>query len=132
MRERGLDGGLRDLREGDPPLLGGRDLRGLRDMPCDGLALPVEVGREEHGVRAARGLADARDLAPAVLADHVLGGEVVLHVNAEPALAGVLGEVADMALRGEDRVVLPEVALDRLGLRGALDDHQVPAHRPGV
>ena len=35
--------------------------------------------------------------------DHVARGEVVLDVDAELALAGVLGQVTDMAVRGKDR-----------------------------
>ena len=48
---------------------------------------------------------DLGDLLAAVLGDHVLGREVVVDVDAELALAGVLGQVADMAVGREDAVV---------------------------
>ncbi len=121
-----------DLREGHPPLLGDGDLGGLGDMPRDRLPLPVEVGREIDGVRPASGLGDARHLPAAVLADHIVGREVVLHIHTQLALAGVLGEVTHMALGGEDRIAIAQVALDRLGLRRRLDDHQILVHRAGV
>ena len=117
MREGFPDGRLGDLREGHPPLLGDGDLGGLGDMPRDGLAFTVEVGGEVDGARPAGGLGDARHLPAAVLADHIVGREVVLHVHTQLALAGVLGEVTHMALGGEDRIAVAQVTLDRLGLR---------------
>ena len=60
--------------------------------------------------------------------------EVVVDVDAEPRprlllrggrnLRGALREVADMADRRLDHVVLPEVPRDRLRLRWRLDDHE--------
>ena len=49
----------------------------------------------------------------------------VLDVDPELTLAGVLRQVADVAVGGEDPVVRAQVAFDRPGLRGALDDHEV-------
>ena len=44
------------------------------------------------------GLLDVGDLLAAVVRDHVVGCEVVVDVHAELALAGILGQVADMAV----------------------------------
>ena len=116
---------LGDLAEGHPPGLVGRDVGGLGDVPGDGLALAVEVGREVDEVRALGGLLDVVDLLAPVVADDVLGREVVVDVHAELALAGVLGQVADVAVRRQDPVIGPEIALDgpRLGRR--FDDDEV-------
>ena len=98
---------------------------GLGDVPGDRLALAVEVGREEDEVRALGRLRDVVDLLAAVVVDDVLGLEVVVDVDAELALARVLGQVADMAIGGEDAVVVAQVALDRPRLGRRLDDHEV-------
>ena len=58
----------------------------------------------------------------------VLRREVVVDVHAELALAGVLRQVADVAVRREDAVVVAEVAFDRPRLGRRLDDHEVLWH----
>jgi hypothetical protein len=85
------DGRLGDLVEGDPLLLVGGDVGGFRHVPGDGLAFAVEVGREEDRIRRLGRLRDLRDLLAAVLGDDVIGFEIVVDVDAELALAGVLG-----------------------------------------
>ena len=77
---------------------------------------------------AAGGLLDVGDLLAPVVGDDVLGGEVVVDVDAELALARVLGQVADVAVGGEDPVVGAEIALDRARLGRRLDDHEVLRH----
>src|SRR6185436_5204619 len=97
-------------------------------------ALPifaVEVRREVHGVGGLRRLRDGVDLLASILGDHVLGREAVLDVDPELALAGVLGEVADVTVGGQDTVIGAEVALDRPRLGRRLDDHQVLRHSAG-
>ena len=89
---------LGDLAEGHPAGLLERDVGGLGDVPGDRLALAIEVGGEEDEVGAAGGLLDVADLLASVVADDVLGLEVVVDVDAELALAGVLGQVADVAV----------------------------------
>ena len=74
------------------------------------------------------GLGDVVDLLAAVVVDDVLGREVVVDVDPELALAGVLRQVADVAVGGEDAVVVAQVALDRPRLRRRLDDHEVLGH----
>ena len=101
------------------------DVGGLGDVPGDRLALAVEVGGEVDVVGALGRLLDLGDLLAAVVGDHVFGREVVVDVDAELALAGVLGQVADVAVGGEDPVVGAEVALDRPRLGGRFDDHEV-------
>ena len=128
MGERLADRALGDLAEGHPLGLRRRDVGGLRDVPGDRLALAVEVGGEVDGVGGLRGLRDLGDLLAAVVGDDVLGGEVVLDVDAELALAGVLRQVADVAVGGEDAVVGAQVALDRPRLGRRLDDHEVLWH----
>ena len=128
MGEGLADRALGDLVEGDPVRLRGGDVGRLGDVPGDRLALAVEVGGEEDVVGPAGGLLDRRDLLAPVLRDDVLGLEVVVDVDAELALARVLGQVADVAVRGEDLVVLAEVALDRPRLGGRLHDHEVLRH----
>src|SRR6185295_13698675 len=49
----------------------------------------------------------------------------------ELALAGVLGDVADVTVGGQDTVIGAEVALDRPRLGRRLDDHQVLRHSAG-
>ena len=105
-----------------------RDVGGLGHVPGDRLALAVEVGGEPDVVRALGGLLDRRDLLAAVLGDDVLGQEVVVDVDPELALARVLGQVADVAVRREDLVVPAEVAFDRPRLGGRFHDHEMLGH----
>ena len=107
---------LRDLGEGHPARLVGRDVGRLGDMPGDRLALAVKVGGEVDEVGRLGRLGDGVDLLAAVLADHIFGLEIVVDIDAELALARVLGQVADVAVRGEDLVVGAEVSLDRARL----------------
>ena len=122
------DRALRDLVERHPARLGGGNVGRLGDVPGDRLALAVEVGREIDVDRPAGGLLDRGDLLAPVVGDHVLRREVVVDVDAELALAGVLGQVADVAIGGEDLVVVAEVALDRPRLGGRFHDHEVLGH----
>ena len=87
---------------------------------CQAIASPSRSRSVARYTRsdAAGGLLDVADLLAAVVADHVLGREVVVDVDAELALAGVLGQVADVAVGGQNAVVRPEIALDGPGLGG--------------
>ena len=96
--ERLLDRRLGDLVEGDPERLVVGHVGGLGDVPGDRLALAVEVGGEIDLVGALGGLLDVGDLLAPVVRDHVLRFEVVVDVDAELALARVLGQVADVAV----------------------------------
>ena len=101
----------------------------LGDMPGDGLALAIEVGGEVDHVRLPGGLLDRADLLLAVGDDLVDGREVVVHVHAELVLAELFGQVPDVTIRGEDRVVRAQIAFDRLRLGRRFDDHEVVRHR---
>ena len=97
---------------------------------CQAIASPSRsrsVARKTVSAALGR-LLDLGDLLAAVVGDDVLGREVVVDVDAELALAGVLGQVADVAVGGEDPVVVAEVALDRPRLGRRLDDHEVLRH----
>ncbi len=52
----------------------------------------------------------------------VFGFEVVIDVDAELALAGIFRQVADMAVAGQDAVIVTEIALDGAGLGRGFDD----------
>src|SRR3954447_14213067 len=52
----------------------------------------------------------------------------MIDIHPELALAGVLWEVTDMTVGGEDSVVVAQVALDRPRLCRRLDDHKVLRH----
>ncbi len=122
------DGRLRDLAERDPAGSIRWQVGRLRDVPRDRLAFPVEVGGEEDAVRAPPRLLDRGDLPAPVGWDLVVGREVVLDIHPQLALARVLGQVADVAVRREHCVAGAEVAFDRLRLRRRLDDHEVRGH----
>ena len=107
MSERLADRRFGDLAEGDPLGLAGRHVGCLGDVPGDRLALAVEVGGEEDLVGALGGLLDVGDLLAAILRDDVLRGEIMVDVDPELALAGVLRQVADVAVGGQDAVVEP-------------------------
>ena len=128
MGERLADRRLGDLAERDPVRLLGGHVRRLGHVPGDGLALAIEVGGEEDGVGPLGGLLDVGDLLAAIVADDVLGREVVVDVDAELALAGILGQVADVAVGGEHAIVGAQIAFDRPRLGGRFDDHEVLWH----
>ena len=126
--ERLADGGLGDLGEGHPARAAGRTL--AASATCHAIASPSRsrsVARIDRVGRLGR-LRDVGDLLAPVLGDDVFGLEVVVDVDAELALAGVLRQVADMAIRREDLVVGAEVALDGPGLCGGFDDDEVLGH----
>jgi len=108
-------------------------------VPGDGLALAVLVGGEIELAGVGEEALQLGDLLPLPPADHVVGLEVVLDVDAEagPRLSldrrrhfgGVARQVADVADGGLDEVLAPEEARDRLRLRRGLHDHERPGHR---
>ena len=119
---------LGDLVEGDPARLvaagRGRPRRRARRSPR-----PRGRGRwRGRPGRRLGGLLDVGDLLAAVVRDHVLGFEVVVDVDAELALARVLGQVADMAVGREDAVIGAEIALDGARLGRRFDDDEVLGH----
>ena len=128
VRERFADRRFGDLAEGDAARLVARDMGGLRDVPRDGLAFAVEVGGQVDGIGPLGRPLDLGDLLAPVVGHDVLGLEVMVDVDAELALAGVLRKVTDVAVGGQDTVVRAEVALDRSRLCRRFHDHKVLWH----
>ena len=118
----GLDGVLGDRVEGDAldrhllqrPLLA----QGLDHVPGNGLALAIRVGREDQLLGAPHGLGDVAHPLAALGVEFPEHPEILLGID-----RAVLGrQVADMAVGGQDLVVLAQVFVDRLGLGRRLDD----------
>ena len=122
-REHGL---LGDLVEADAlePRLARAGLEGLLEVPGDGLALAVGVGREIDVVGRLRGLLQLVD-GLFFAGQHLVRGLVrVVAVDAE-ALAR---QIANVSVRGEDLEILAEELLERLRLGGRLDDDDGLSH----
>ena len=83
---------LGDLVEDDA--VRARDVQSLRQMPGNGLAFAVFVGREDDPVRLGRQLLELRHSLLILAGDHVLRLKTVLHVDTQLAF----GQVADMAV----------------------------------
>ena len=136
--ERALDRRLGDLVE-DHPAHRHLRLQHLDEVPGDRLAFAVFVCREQQLVGLGELAAQVRDDRLLLRVDDVERLEVVVDVDAEarPRLLLLRGrnlgravrEVADMADRRFDHVVLAEVARNRLRLGGRLDDHEAYERR---
>ena len=113
-----------DLGERHPVALLAGDARSLGNVPGDRLALPVVVGGEVDRLRPLGSLGDRVDHLVLVLVDHVLEGEPVVDRHAQRAL----GQIPDVANRGQDLVVLAEVLLDGFGLGGRFHHHELLCH----
>ena len=104
----------------------------LREVPADRLSLAVRIGREEDRLRLLRRGDDLVHRLDAVLEDLVVRLEPLVLVNADPILVplllGVLGQIADVPLRGLHAIVAAEELVDGLRLGGRLDDHEVLCH----
>ena len=96
----------------------------LADVPGDGLALAVRVGRQIDGVGVLGGLGDGVHVLLVLLLHLVAHREAVVDVDR----AVLAGQVADMAVRRQDQEVLAQVFIDRLGLGRRLDNQQVLCH----
>jgi len=93
-------------------------LQRLDNVPGDGFAFAVRVGREDEGVGVFQGVRDV---------GNALGGfgirlphhlEIIVRIDR----AILRGKVADMPIGGQDLIVLAQVLVDRFGLGGRLDD----------
>jgi len=104
----------------------------LGDVPGDRLALAVEVGREPDVVGDLDRLRDLRELLASVIGDDIFRREVVVDVDAELALAGVLREIPDVAVGGEDLVVGTQIAFDRPRPWRAIRRSRGSLTRPGA
>jgi hypothetical protein len=123
----------------DHPPHGHLRVQHLAQVPRDRLALAILVGREQQLVGVLELRLQVGDDFLLARVDDVQRLEVLVDVDAEarPLLAlqlrrdlsSVVREVADVADRRLDDVVLPEVARDRLRLCRRLDDDQLLAAR---
>ncbi len=130
----GLDRLLGDLVE-DHPADRHLGLELVEEVPGDGLALAVLVGGEEELGGVLEQPLELGHVRLLVAGHHVVGGEVVVDVHAEPRprlaldlgrdVGGALREVADVPDGGLHDVVAAEVARDRLRLGGRLDDDEL-------
>ena len=96
----------------------------LRQVPRDRLAFTIGVGREQRGLRLPGSRPELADLLLLALDHLVLGREAGIDVDADLRL----GQVANMAHRGEDRVLGAEEPGERPRLAGRLDDDQAVGH----
>ena len=123
--ERIEDGALGDLVEDHPfdldAIQGLLLVQDLLDVPRDRLALAVGVGGQIKVIRLFDGLGDFLHLLLGVGTDLPLHGEVGTGIH-----RSVLGrQIANMAVAGEDRVVAPQIPIDRLRLGGRFDNDDV-------
>jgi hypothetical protein len=119
-----FDALLRDLVELDALrlLLGRPELVG--DVPGDGFTLAVGVGRQQDLVDVSRRLLEIGDDLLLAWNDLVRLLKSLLDVDAQ-----LLRQVFDVAFRCNDVEPGPQVLLDRLGLRGRLDDDERLSHQ---
>ena len=126
MLERGEHPLLGDLVEHQPAnllLVAAAEL--LRQVPADGLAFAVGVGRDEDVVGSLRGVLQLLEHFLPAGDDLVRRLEAFLDVDAQLALR----QITDMAHRGDDRVVLAEIFVDGLRLGGRLHHDQCLCHK---
>ncbi|EXJ15395.1 hypothetical protein D779_1359 [Imhoffiella purpurea] len=120
-----LDGPLGDLVEHDTvhgPLAElSAALEQLVEMPGDGLALAVRVGREIERLGLLELLGDRLDVLLVAIDDLVLHGEAMIRID-RPLLRN---QVADVPIGGDHLEVGSEVLLDGLGLGRRFDDDEV-------
>ena len=121
--DRLLDGVLGDLVEEDAADLRGVAAEEVHDVPADGLSFAIRVGGDVDGVGLLRGGLQLADDLLFAFQDLVLREEGDL-VDAELAL----GQIADVADRRFDDVVLADELVDRLRFCGRLDDDEVLGH----
>ncbi|OQA39995.1 MAG: hypothetical protein BWY49_01200 [Candidatus Omnitrophica bacterium ADurb.Bin314] len=130
MFERAQYGLLRDLMEFDAlyPEVLVRFAENIRQMPADGLPLPVRVGRKIHGDFARGGGLEVFGRLDILRRNDVLGREIVREVHTHPAL----GKVPDVAHGGFNLVILAEEFIDGPGFGGRFDDDEMSRARyPG-
>jgi hypothetical protein len=87
-------------------------LGGLDQMPGDGFALTVRVGREVDLARALHAGLEVLDDLRFVARNEVLRREVMLHIHAQRAL----GEIANVPHRGFHRIPGAQVTANGSGL----------------
>ena len=114
LQERRSHRAFRDLVEQDAMGLGLRKAQLLRQMPPDGLALAIGIGRDVERLGVGRGLLQLLEHLLLRRQHLVFGLEALLLVDAELGLR----QVADVPHRRLDEVLRIQILLDRLDLGG--------------
>ena len=122
IQERSLDGLGRDLIKGDAMdgALGRVVAQLIFKMCRDGLAFAVRIGRQVHSLCTLGQLLEAVHHLYFIRHHDQVGRKTAVF---EFDTNLVLGQILHVAQRGFDDVVLTEIFVDRLGLRGRFDDH---------
>jgi hypothetical protein len=94
-------------------------------MPRDRLAFAIRIGREDQTVRAFDGFGDVRHALRRLGVDVPQHGEIGLRVDRTV----LRRQVANVAIRGINLEILPQIFIDRLGLRRRLDDDNIHPER---
>ena len=115
-----LDAFFGDLVEGHPEDVRVDVGQQLAEVPGDGLAFPVGVGRKDDPLALLGRLLEVGD-GLLLFGDDLVGR---LEAGRDVDAHLLLGQVADVAHRGLDDVVLAEIMVDRLGLGRRFDDHE--------
>jgi hypothetical protein len=125
--DRGSHGGLGDGVEGDA--LNGLALQRLllierfQHVPGDGFAFAIRVGGEDEAIGVFEGVGDVLDVLAGLGIDLPIHREVL--VGLHRTVLG--GQVADVAVGGQDLIVRAQILVDCLGLSRGLDDDDVHA-----
>ncbi len=90
------------------------------EMGGNGFAFAVRIGRQIDGVGGAGKLFEVGDYLLLAGDDFVLGGEIIVNIDAET----LLGQILNMTERSFYVVTGAEIFLNRLGLSRRLDDNQ--------
>ncbi len=96
----------------------------LLQVPGDGLAFPVRVGRQIEGFRFLQAADDAFHMT-LVLRQHLVAHRVAV-LRIDRAFLG--HQVTHVPVRGQDLKVLAQVLLDGFRFRGRFDDDQILCH----
>ena len=99
-------------------------LEDFRDVPGNGFAFAIQVGREIDGIGHLRRLGDRVDVF-LVLVDQLVGHREVV-VGIDRAFFRL--EVANVTVGRQDLEVLAEIFVDRLRLGGRFDDEEIFCH----
>ena len=117
---------LKVTRSTGMPFRARLSLQRFQDVPGDRLAFAIRVGGEDElfgALDGARDVVQPLDAPVLERPDHL---EIVFGID-----RAVLGrQVADMPEGGQDLVILAEILVDRLGLRGRLDDEDFHERLP--
>ena len=118
--ERFLDSGFRNLVKHDALGFGDVDTERFCEMPGDGFALAVLIGREDDALGFGRFFFQKVHLLPGFGWDDVLRCEVILDINPELGTR----QIADVAIGGLHDKILSEESADRSRLCGTFDDNE--------